>query len=94
MDYLLATAADVPPMTVDRIESPSIDAAGGFRGVGEGGVIGAVPALTNAVADTLAGLGVNVNRTPPPPDRVLALIEDSNKREPRRRDETEGRAKP
>ena len=40
MDYLLATAADVPPMTVDRIESPSIDAVGGFRGVGEGGVIG------------------------------------------------------
>ena len=58
-----------------RIESPSIDAAGGFKGVGEGGVIGAVPALTNAVADALAGLGANVNRTPLAPDRVLALIE-------------------
>jgi aerobic carbon-monoxide dehydrogenase large subunit len=38
MDYLLPTAADVPArMTVDHIESPSIDAAGGFKGVGEGG---------------------------------------------------------
>jgi hypothetical protein len=28
---------------------------------GDGGVIGAVPSLTNAVADALAGPGVNVN---------------------------------
>jgi hypothetical protein len=39
MDYLLPTAADVPAMTVDHIESPSIDTAGGFKGVG--GVSGA-----------------------------------------------------
>jgi carbon-monoxide dehydrogenase large subunit len=77
MDYLLPTAADVPPITVAHIESPSIDAAGGFKGVGEGGVIGAVPALTNAVADALADLGINVNRTPLTPDRVLALIESA-----------------
>ena len=43
--------------------------------MGEGGVIGAVPAITNAVADALAGLGANVNRTPLTPDRVLELIE-------------------
>jgi carbon-monoxide dehydrogenase large subunit len=75
MDYLLPTTVDVPAMTIDHIESPSIDAAGGFKGVGEGGVIGAVPAVTNAVADALAGLGVNVNRIPLTPDRVLALVE-------------------
>jgi aerobic carbon-monoxide dehydrogenase large subunit len=75
MDYLLPTATDVPTMTIEHIESPSIDAAGGFKGVGEGGVIGAVPSLTNAVADALAGLGANVNSTPLTPDRVLALIE-------------------
>lgn len=75
MDYLLPTTTDVPSMIVDHIESPSIDAAGGFKGVGEGGVIGAVPAVTNAVADALGGLGVNVNRIPLTPDRVLALIE-------------------
>jgi carbon-monoxide dehydrogenase large subunit len=77
MDYLLPTTTDVPDMIVDHIESPSIDAAGGFKGIGEGGVIGAVPALTNAVADALAGLGANVNRTPLTPDRVLALISES-----------------
>jgi carbon-monoxide dehydrogenase large subunit len=45
--------------------------------VGEGGVIGAVPSLTNAVADALAGLGLNVNSTPLAPDRFLALIRDA-----------------
>lgn len=77
MDYLLPTIKDVPAMIVDHIESPSIDAAGGFKGVGEGGVIGAVPALTNAVADALAALGANVNSTPLTPDRVLAFIESA-----------------
>jgi carbon-monoxide dehydrogenase large subunit len=80
MDYLLPTAADVPAMTIEHIESPSIDAAGGFKGVGEGGVIGAVPALTNAVADALADLDVDVNSTPLTPDRVLALIEGRSAR--------------
>ncbi len=75
MDYLLPTTADMPALTIDHIESPSIDTAGGFKGVGEGGVIGAVPAITNAVADALAGLKVDVNRIPLSPDRVLALIE-------------------
>jgi carbon-monoxide dehydrogenase large subunit len=74
MDYLLPTAADVPAMMIDHIESPSIDTAGGFKGVGEGGVIGAVPAVTNAVADALAPLGINVNEIPLTPDRVLALL--------------------
>lgn len=64
-------------------ESPSIDAAGGFKEIGEGGVIGTVAAVTNAVADALAGLGVNVNRIPLTPDRVLALIEGASSREGR-----------
>ena len=34
----------------------------------------------NAVADALAGLGVNVNRIPLTPDRVLALIEGAASR--------------
>jgi aerobic carbon-monoxide dehydrogenase large subunit len=40
VDYLLPTTADMPPMIIEHIESPSIDAAGGFKGIGEGGVIG------------------------------------------------------
>ncbi len=77
LDYLLPTALDVPDYQLGHIESPSIDAVGGFKGVGEGGVIGAVPAITNAVADALAGIGANVNRVPLRPSYVAALIRES-----------------
>ena len=70
-------AGETGTVAWNELMTRNIDAAGGFKGVGEGGVIGAVPALTNAVADALADLDVNVNSTPLTPDRVLALIEGS-----------------
>ncbi|MFO0997013.1 MAG: xanthine dehydrogenase family protein molybdopterin-binding subunit [Alphaproteobacteria bacterium] len=74
LDYLLPTALDMPDIELDHIESPAVDALGGFKGVGEGGVIGAVPSIANAVADALAGTGANVNRIPLRPDYVLSLL--------------------
>jgi carbon-monoxide dehydrogenase large subunit len=74
LDYLLPTVLDVPDCKLDHIQSPSIDAVGGFKGVGEGGVIGAVPSITNAVADALAPLGVNINSIPLRPSRLTGLI--------------------
>ena len=74
LEYLLPTSMDVPDIEVDHIETPAVDAVGGFKGVGEGGVIGAVPAIANTIADALAGLGANVNFVPLPPSRVLSLI--------------------
>ncbi|CAN7219336.1 xanthine dehydrogenase family protein molybdopterin-binding subunit [Bradyrhizobium sp. LjRoot220] len=74
LDYLLPTVLDVPDCKPDHIESPSIDAVGGFKGVGEGGVIGAVPSIANAIADALAPLGVNINSIPLRPSRLTGLI--------------------
>jgi carbon-monoxide dehydrogenase large subunit len=74
LDYLLPTAEDVPDYQIHHIETPTIDAEGGFKGVGEGGVIGAVPAVVNAVADALAGLGANVNRIPLRPSYLHRLM--------------------
>jgi len=76
LDYLLPTAEDVPDFRIFHIESPTIDAEGGFKGVGEGGVIGAVPAIVNAVADALAGLGANVNRIPLRPSYLHRLMRE------------------
>ena len=42
--------------------------------MGEGGAIGAPPAVINAVADALAPLGVHVRSRPPGPADILALI--------------------
>jgi carbon-monoxide dehydrogenase large subunit len=77
LDYLLPTAEDVPDFEIGHIESPSIDAEGGFKGVGEGGVIGAVPAIVNAVADALCGLGVNINRKPLRPSLLVRLMREA-----------------
>lgn len=77
MDYLLPSSVDVPNFQIAHIESPSIDAVGGFKGVGEGGVIGAVPALVNAVADALSDLDVNVNTKPLRPALLSRLIREA-----------------
>ena len=74
MDYELPTMLDVPDMEIDHIETPSKFTLGGFKGVGEGGVIGAVPALANAVYDALAPLQASINRLPLHPSDIMRLI--------------------
>ena len=75
MDYLLPTAAEVPLIEYGHIETPS-QGPGGYKGVGEGGAIGAPPAVVNAVADALSPFGVTVTRLPLTPSRIVALLED------------------
>lgn len=74
MDYLLPTATDVPVIEYGHIETPSAG-PGGYKGVGEGGAIGAPPAVVNAVADALSPFGVTVTRLPLTPSRIVALLE-------------------
>jgi|SRR5690606_29027974 len=74
LDYLMPTAMDVPNMEVDHQDCPSSDTLGGFKGVGEGGVIGSVAAISNAVADALSGIGVNINCTPLRPSYIAGLM--------------------
>lgn len=80
LEYLLPTAEDIPNMEIDHIESPSIDNVGGFKGVGEGGIIGAVPAILNAVSDALADLDININTKPLRPALLARLIRGSQQR--------------
>jgi aerobic carbon-monoxide dehydrogenase large subunit len=74
VDYLVPTALEIPRMRVVHIESTSPTTLGGFRGMGEGGTIGAPAAVANAIADALAPLGVEVNELPLTPDRLFRLI--------------------
>lgn len=73
-DYLPPRAAQVPPIVVEHLETPSPTNPLGAKGMGEGGTIGATAAVVNAVADALAPLGVAVTRTPLSPERVWSLI--------------------
>jgi carbon-monoxide dehydrogenase large subunit len=74
MDYLLPTATEVPDIEYGHIETPS-PGPGGYKGVGEGGAIGAPPAVVNAVADALAPFGVTVTNLPLGPGDVWALLQ-------------------
>jgi carbon-monoxide dehydrogenase large subunit len=73
MDYLLPTAAQVPDIEYGHVETPAAG-PGGYKGVGEGGAIGAPPAVINAVADALAPFGVEITRLPLTPAAILALV--------------------
>jgi carbon-monoxide dehydrogenase large subunit len=74
MDYLLPTAADVPTIEYGHVVTPS-SGPGGYKGVGEGGAIGAPPAVINAVADALSPFGVRITKLPLSPATVVAMLE-------------------
>jgi carbon-monoxide dehydrogenase large subunit len=74
VDYLLPTAADVPVIEYGHVETPG-PTPGHFKGVGEGGAIGAPAAVANAVNDALALIGTNVDTGPFTPARIAAALE-------------------
>jgi carbon-monoxide dehydrogenase large subunit len=76
MDYLIPGTMDVPPMDILHMETPPAVTVSGFKGMAEGGTIGATAALANAVADALAPLGIEVRELPLTPDRVFRLLKE------------------
>jgi carbon-monoxide dehydrogenase large subunit len=55
LDYGLLTTGDVPEIVIGEVSSPTPRNPLGAKGVGEGGAIGTLPAVANAVADALGG---------------------------------------
>jgi carbon-monoxide dehydrogenase large subunit len=53
LDYLLPTAAEMPPVTLEETVTPNPNSPFGAKGAGEAGCIGAPPAVVNAVCDAL-----------------------------------------
>jgi carbon-monoxide dehydrogenase large subunit len=75
-DYVIPSAVEIPHMDVVHIESCSA-VAGGFRGMGEGGTIGAPAAIANAVSDALSPLDIRVSILPITPERIFGLLEQA-----------------
>ena len=73
IDYLIPTAMEIPPVEIHHLQTPT-DKPANFRGVGEGGMVGAPAAITNAIEDALAHLGVTVTEQYLPPTRILELM--------------------
>lgn len=55
MDYLLPTAAEIPPITVDHLSTPAPQTPGGMKGVGEAGTVPTFAAVAAAVDDAIGG---------------------------------------
>jgi carbon-monoxide dehydrogenase large subunit len=73
-DYLVPTATEVPAISTVHLDAVSPSTLGGFRGIGEGGTIGAPAAIANALADALAPLGIDIFELPMTPERLFGLI--------------------
>ncbi|WP_126449319.1 xanthine dehydrogenase family protein molybdopterin-binding subunit [Sulfodiicoccus acidiphilus] len=72
-DYVPPTAQDVPEIfEQEHLVSPS-PTPGGFKGMGEGGAIGAPAALVNALDDALSEFGVKITKVPISWNELYAL---------------------
>ncbi|HEY3190539.1 MAG TPA: xanthine dehydrogenase family protein molybdopterin-binding subunit, partial [Solirubrobacteraceae bacterium] len=64
MDYAVPIASRLPSFEADHLERPDPATPLGMKGMAEGGVMGASAAVSNAVADALASLGLEAGRQP------------------------------
>ena len=64
MDYALPVASGLPGFALGHLETPSPITPGGYKGMGEGGTIGAPAAIANAVADAVRPLGIAITALP------------------------------
>jgi len=64
-------AGAMPALTIGYLEMLSLFIAGGYKGMGEGGTIGAPAAIANAVADAVKPLGVAVTSLPIVPEDLV-----------------------
>jgi aerobic carbon-monoxide dehydrogenase large subunit len=75
--YTMPSAADLPAFTTVPLATLTDRNPLGAKGVGEGGTIGAGPAVHNAVIDALTHLGVRHVDMPMSPERVWRAIRDA-----------------
>jgi carbon-monoxide dehydrogenase large subunit len=75
-DYLIASATDLPNLEIIPMHTPNRATAAGIKGMAEGGVMGALGALTNAVNDALSPFGAVADRHPLSPMFVHGLMRE------------------
>jgi carbon-monoxide dehydrogenase large subunit len=79
MDYAMPKARHLPP--IDTGSRPTFTKTNplGIKGAGEGGTVGALPAVMNAVNDALAPFGIRHFEMPCSPERVWRAIREARK---------------
>ncbi len=77
MDYLKPVAATVPHFELGHMYSPCPNSLLGTKSAGEGGAIGSLAAVANAVEDALTPFGVKVTSLPLTPEKVMRAIQQT-----------------
>jgi len=73
-DYLVPMAAEMPDIVLDHVETPEASTRPGAKGIGEGGLIGAMGSVWVAVNDALKPLGPKIRHQPFTPERILDAL--------------------
>jgi aerobic carbon-monoxide dehydrogenase large subunit len=74
VDYVAPSAAETPKLEVLHLDTAALGTLGGYRGMGEGGTIGAPAAIANAITDALSHLNINISELPATPERIYRLV--------------------
>jgi carbon-monoxide dehydrogenase large subunit len=75
VDYLIPSAIDIPHLITGSIQTDSLFAPKGIRGVGEGGGT-PLGAISNAVEDALVPLGITITDSHQNPQHIHKLIRE------------------
>jgi carbon-monoxide dehydrogenase large subunit len=74
MDYLAPTAAEMCPVDIVHLQTPSRFSETGAKGMGEGGTIGAPAAVLGAINDALSDTDVRFDHIPVRPQDLSAAL--------------------
>jgi len=74
MDYAIGRADDLPRFEMQHLDTPSPRTPAGIKGMAEGGTMGAIGAVMNAVNDALARRGARLEAQPASAARVWAAL--------------------
>ena len=77
MDYAMPRADDLPMFEIENNPVPTPTNPLGVKGAGEGGTVGALPAVVNAVVDALSPFGVRHIDPPLTPETVWRAIREA-----------------
>ncbi|HEX4555203.1 MAG TPA: xanthine dehydrogenase family protein molybdopterin-binding subunit [Xanthobacteraceae bacterium] len=77
MDYAMPRATDLPAVAVESNPVPTKTNPLGVKGAGEAGCVGAMPAVANALADALSGVGVRHVDMPATPERIWRALREA-----------------
>jgi carbon-monoxide dehydrogenase large subunit len=74
MHYLLPSAREIPNVDVTHLDTPNKKTPVGLKGMSEGGVMGAIGVLCNAVSDALSPFGIVIEEQPLSPSKIKSLL--------------------